>query len=71
LGFQASKSVVLRAAKVRSIIFGPIAPLAAVLLQQIDMLGPPFTELARTAILAIGYSMLRTGKRPAIAELGS
>jgi hypothetical protein len=23
-----------------------------------------FTELARTAILAIGYSMLRTGKRP-------
>jgi hypothetical protein len=29
-----------------------------------------FTELARTAILAIGYSMLRTGKRP-IAELGS
>jgi hypothetical protein len=29
-----------------------------------------FTELARTAILAIGYSMLRTGRRP-IAELGS
>jgi hypothetical protein len=29
-----------------------------------------FTELARTAILAIGRSMLRTGKRP-IAELGS
>jgi hypothetical protein len=29
-----------------------------------------FTELARTSILAIGYSMTRTGKRP-IAELGS
>jgi hypothetical protein len=29
-----------------------------------------FTELARTAKLAIGYSMSRTGKRP-IAELGS
>jgi hypothetical protein len=29
-----------------------------------------FTELARTSILAIGYSMLRTGKRP-ITELGS
>jgi hypothetical protein len=29
-----------------------------------------FTELARMSILAIGYIMLRTGKRP-IAELGS
>jgi hypothetical protein len=29
-----------------------------------------FTELARTAILAIGYSMPQIGKRP-IAELGS
>jgi hypothetical protein len=30
-----------------------------------------FIELARTAKLAIGYSMPRIDKRPAIAELGS
>jgi hypothetical protein len=70
LGFQAPKWVILRAAKARGIIFGPMEPLTAVLLQQIDILGAAFTELARTAILAIGYSMLQTGKRP-IAELGS
>jgi hypothetical protein len=71
LSSTAAQSVLLRAKEECSTIFGPIYETSRNYCTLTAIRHPRcFTELARTAILAIGCSMLQTGKRPN-AELSS